>query len=249
MIRSTDHNLNNPTKRIELSVNDVYDALGRAKQIVYLTQDRYDSMPMHDPNHAYVIIDANDKRYYYGDAIVIPKPNEIKYYIGINDQNEYELCVNLKQQNIDQIIPVARYKNAQKAINALQIAKKSNGPFDINLSLYETLIAYINRDSNINNTIINIISSFGHREDPKLQQLIESIHTVPETKDGRDVNPILREDMQHFRNIYVDTLWPIYASIYDVFIIFDFFKDKRKYVEPEHPDLSGAIDKIINIFS
>ena len=249
MIRSTDHNLNNPTKRIELSVNDVYDALGRAKQIIYLTQDNYDNMGAHDPNHAYVITDAKDKRYYYGDAIVIPKPNEIKYYIGINDQNEYELCINLKQQNFDQMVPIARYKKAQDAINALQIAKKSNGPFDINLSLYETLITYIHHDSDINSTIINIISSFGHREDPMLQQLIESIHTVPETKDGRDVNPILREDMQHFRNAYKNTLWPVYASIYDVFVVFDFFKDKRKYVEPEYPDLSGAISKIINIFA
>ena len=220
---ATETNLNNPTSIDEISLikpglnlsNSAMDIMDI--KTISISQTFYDLMPQHDPATIYFIKDASDKRFYFGDQLIIPilhDPNiNGKYFIGITDNNEFGIF-----QYIDRnMVPISKFANPQSSIDALldlSAALKKEGNFN---KIYSLLADYIDKRISGLELLIGIIcvsgKSKGH---PSVVLFINNLkHVFPSI-------PRVLDDEQEY-----SILCKLSQKIVNIFEKYDWLKDKR----------------------
>ena len=248
---STDNNINNATKVFQVDLSRQWDAFN-PNRVEYVTREWYDLKQTHDIHTTYVITDApkGHPQVYVGDICVNTEDLAPEYLIGINEHNEYVIYQHIKNYSniLPPLIPIKRFTSAQDAINALRSYKRVGSPNRIGLMIHNALASYIRKEAGIHETIVSIIAGNGYRDDPRLQQLNERALAFGCKYKDRDVPPIMRQMLHNIANKNELTLFPWYSGIYDVFVRYDFFIDK-KYTDPmpEELDLHEEIGYIMKV--
>lgn len=248
---STDNNINNATRVFQVDLSRQWDAFN-PNRVEFVTREWYDLKQTHDIHTTYVITDAEEghPQVYIGDINVIEEDTAPEYLIGVNDQNEYVIYQHIKNYSniIPALIPIKRFSSAQDAINALRSYKRVGSPKRVALMIHNALVSYIHKEAGIHETIVAIIAGNGYREDPRLQQLNERALAFGCRYKDRDIPFIMRQMLHNIANKNELTLFPWYSGIYDIFVMYDFFQDK-KYTDPipEELDLHEEIAHIMKV--
>lgn len=250
-MKSTDYNLNDPFVIDSINLQRTLDSR-HYPNIEHVNQNFYDLIQIKDPNTVYVINDATDGRIYYGDILIPKERNDVSYLIGNDKKGNYVLYMNRVVGFNDKLIEICKYKDPQDAINNLNLFNNSGSHQPMNLKIYTTIISYLNDNISINDMILGIIVIFGFKNDPRLQYLIETSRRYIMEVNGKidkDLPPLWREELRHFKDRYPDSLFIYYSDLYDIIVKYNFFKDDKYNLNVnEHPDLSDVINEIINMF-
>lgn len=252
MVGNNNH-IDNPLHRIDID-------LGRTKELPpgehyfkRLDQDFYDMMQQHDLNTIYICRKEDDSyNMYLGDQLLqhrVLEPSEPKYLMGINEHNEYVIYVQAYDifTNGLRLEEVCKYSNPNDAVAKLHEYKHYGDHTNESLKIYQCLAAYIQKQLGINEAITHILAFNGYQNDAGLQYLNERALSYGVKSSDRDL-PIrlkadLRLDLYHYGSIVTK-----YADIYDVFVLYNYFTDK-KYVDAaeDEIDLDEPISRIISI--
>jgi hypothetical protein len=238
-----DHSINHPMIVDELNIYPPH-----LPKVELLRQESYNLIPLKDSTVIYIITDSIDDRCYLGEKLIKNNSTERMYLLGPADTyGEYSLYLNIKLRSLNKLIEICKYNNPQQAIDALNLFNKVGSHNDTALQLYNILLRYIDREIGINDTIIGIISLFGYRDDIRLQELIGTVHTYGDI-NSNDLELILqlREDLPRLSKHSI--LFKYYHKLYDMIILYDFFKG-NKYQHPKDDiiDLSDVIKIIYKI--
>ena len=254
-MKSTDNNLYNHLKVTEIDIRNTIDAFPNSK-IFRCDKDYYDAMQQHDPRTTYIVkFKDGVTRCFIGDMPIEKVSRRPKYVMSITDNCEYQIFINLADtksydsQSI--LIPLVRYDDPQKAINALHAYRKVGSSEKISLEIFIALGSYISKENGINELLINLIGNLGYRDDPRLQYLNELAVTYGVESSTRDLSPTYRTMLHNIANKKADTLVPLYSAFYDVIVKYDFFKGKKYSLarrEVEELDLSEEVNDIYNAY-
>jgi len=246
-MRSTDHNINNPLKTIDIDTFRTINSWNSFK-FISITQEEYDLMQIHEPYTLYHIKDSKDNRYYVGDMLIENEIKKVKYLLSIDDNKLYTIYMNqVDTYNNSELIPICSYEDPQVAINKLSEFNRVGSHFDKPLMIYNILINYIEKIISTHEFIIGILDIFGYKEDPRLQDVIQFIVGHNEHKWQKEFLPFLSNEISRMRDLYPDSLYPYYSNLYDLIVKYNFFTDK-KYNETD-VNLSKEIDEIIKIMN
>lgn len=249
-MKSTDYNLNDPFAIDSIHLQRTLDS-SHYPNIEHVDQNFYDLIQVKDPNTVYIINDSTDGRVYYGDILILKERNDVSYLIGTDKNGNYVLYMNSVVGFNDKLIEICKYKDPQDAINSLNLFNNAGSHQPINLKIYSTIIPYIDNNISINDLILGIIVIFGFKNDPRFQYLIETSRQYILEVNGKidkDLPPLWREELRHFKDRYPDSLFTYYSNIYDIMVKYNFFKDERYNLDiNEHPDLSDVINDIIKV--
>lgn len=248
-MKSTDHNLNNPTKVNVIELLREISSLS-TPNIEIVSQKFYDLIQIKEPNTLYFINDSNPPRIYFGEILISNDKCEGKYFITTGNRiNEYDLYLKEEIYGNDKLIKICKYDDPQKAIDALNLYNNIGSHDKISISLYNILINYIDKDISLNDLLLGIFTIFGFKEDPRLQELIQLTFTYEQnSNDKTDISPMLRCEIRNFRDKYPLSLYRIYSNLYDIIVKYYFFKDEKYHSDVNFINLSEIIKDIINVF-
>lgn len=238
-MESSNDNLNNPmvVDTIDLSLN--YN-----RRTIKLTKKEYDLIPTKDPTCIYIVKDETDIKptYYLGDCKIRRDFNKDVYLLGPSNKfGEYTMYLYTTECG-GVLIEICRYNDPNIAIGELIKANKNRSTDKLYLQVRNMLIEYIKGNININDLLIGIISAFGYKDSPKLQDLISTIRSYSMIKFTFVVlNILARSDDNPLAGLYV--------KLHDLILSYDYFKGKKFKKEPEDIDLGEIIDKIFNIMN
>lgn len=251
-MRSTDTNLNNPLQIDNIDLQREIESWNHVT-IEIIDQNLYDLKEKHDPFVMYVIKDSKDNRMYLGDLLIPNSYSESTYLISFdNNMNQYVLNLNIKERFQNFIVPISKYINAQDAIDAMKLSMNAGSHEKINLSIYTLLSAFIDDKIMLHQLIVGLISLFGYKNDPRLQQLNQTAISYGVLQHisikNKDLPSMYIEDLPKFSNQYNNSLFDIYNDLYNV-IIKHGITNKEKYhnVSINDLDLKDPIKDIINI--
>lgn len=266
MMRSTDHNLNNPMSVDPIQLEPQYDAL-EMLQVCHMPKHLYDQLAIKDPYTLYIVTDLQTGAVsqYYGENLIPHTKQTPQYLMALNEQGEYVIYQNERDERYpfkDCLIDICRHDNPQDAINVLRMFNKVGSHHLANISIYRLLVSYIKKDISINDFIIGVLGVYGYRDHPKLQQVIQTTYSYgvmegqidPQDKDrgyGKyqmDIPVLLRNEIGELARAYPESLYPYYSAIYDVIIKYDFFRHPDYQSDPDNANLSEAVTELFHIY-
>lgn len=250
-MNSTDHSLNNPTRVDPIQLLQQVDAM-KFMNVEGVTQDFYDRMETPDPHVCYVITDQPGKMY-YGSIPIKSEKNKTKYVIGQEWKDEWILYAHEVINWEEHLIEICRYDDPQKAINALEMCNRVGSHSALNIQIYNILIQYISKAISINSAILGIMSILGYKDDPHLQSVIQtaySYHVFEEQKVNTSKVPVdlpapFKDVINQKAQLDKDSLYSLYARIYDVFIKNALFKDESLLDDMTLANLNEPIEDIL----
>lgn len=248
-MNSTDHNLNNPLLVDTLKINNEVSSW-KSPTVECISQEMYDLLQVKDPLKIYVITDSKDGRIYLGDTIVPNDRVSSKYFVGIdNASKEYVLYMNIHNGALDKLVPISRYDNPLTAFDALSLCSNAGSHQDVNLALFTTIAAFIDKLTNINDLVLGAMSLFGYKNDPRLQHLIEFVLSYGGAHSKDELPPILLDALESDINYApnsVNPLFKIYIDVYKVIEKYNFFRSKEYHQGIDKLDLDKPIADIIS---
>lgn len=249
-MKSTDHNINNPLKSIEIDLLNSVENLS-VPSMIPITQVDYDNIKMHDPTTYYVITDYNGKRVYLGDMLIEDdsKVNRViyRYYLGLNDADQYIIYVNELAgtcDNIEKLVPVCAYDNPRSAMDALARFNKVGSHHDEDLNIYNTILSYIDKNISTHEFIIGLMVIFNYNSNSKLQLLNEYAMSYHVDKNMQEFSVSYLEIIARMKKTYPDSLFGLYSDLYDLIVKYDFFKDKKYQKNLDDLNLSIEITDV-----
>lgn len=249
-MKSTDYNINNPTAIDLMTLQRTMESW-KYPTVKLVTQDMYNLLQFKDPFTYYVIEGSSDhplKRpiIYFGEHLVEIDIDCVRYLMGINERNEYEIYMDTVGCGSHNLIPIRRYDSVQQAVNDLTFFNNAGSHTDYGIRTYRILLSYINREISLNDTLIGIISAFGFKDSVEIQEVIQTgitygctHHDIDLPMHYRDMLPVLRD---HAKNFLVKK----YANLYDLIVKWNFFKDEKFKDAQSGIDLSKEVREIIN---
>ena len=235
-MQCNDNHINSPLRKIQIDVDKIKPLMTE-----YVTREFYDKMEQHDPGTVYIITDESPVRVYQGD-VLIPLSNSYKpkYFMTITDDGEYAVYEALWQEDGSAYLyEIERYDDPQKALNSIK-NYQSFGPKDsLYNMIYITLMEYISKENGLNETIIHIMAQMGYRDDIRLQNIIDAYTSFGGKMIDRDVPLLFANWIKAKRD--PATLTKLYADIYEVFLLYDFFKGKTY----KSKDLEEPVQRIV----
>ena len=250
-MRSTDNNLNNPTSIISIELNKVHDAW-KNPIVKTVTQEFYNLLQTKDPHVIYVIYDVYPIRMYYGDLLIERKDNKSKYLMGPADEyGNYIIYMWERIGGSDTIIEICKYKDPQLALDALNRYNKVGRHDSISDSVYVILNSYIDEEISVHDAIVSIISAYGFRDDPRLQELTSSVmpYGMINRNPYREIPIIALEMIKRRAEKDKDSLYKYYYEIYKLMFTFDFFKDDKYHRYIDMRNLAYEVGEICKVFS
>ena len=182
---STNHNLENPCRVDILQIVKDVESWD-FPTIKRVTQEFYDLMKKHDPLVIYSITNSPDMRVYYGDHLVLKTSiRKQRYFMTILDDGSYSISLNQVNGHNDNLIEICRFDDPQKAIDTLSIFNNVGGHGQKYLHLVSLIRSFCFDDISCHDLIIGIMSEFGYKDDPRLQQVIQSAHIYGATNEHR----------------------------------------------------------------
>lgn len=249
-MNSTDHNINNP-----LCIDGI-DLMQTAESwttpsIKITTQEEYDRLRVHDPLTIYMIHEAKDKRVYLGDVLInhSHSHNGIKYFVGIDDSSyEWILYINIIHGHSDRMIPLCRYKDPQMALNALSMYSNVGSHEKLEVSLYSAICAFLDKMIPLHDLIIGSLCLVGYKSDPRIQMIADVAVSYGVMSYNDDLPQLFREDLPNMSSQFDNPLFDVYADLFNVFVKYNMFRDKKYHEGFDRLDLKNPIKDIIGVF-
>ena len=252
---STDHNIQNPTK-----IN-IIDLLGEVSAwhnptVIPCTKEFYDLLQTKDPHTMYIITDAQFPTVYYGTVKICYKERGIRYLMAPSAEHEDEFIIYMNQPEGwgDMLWEVCRFKDPQKALNALSVYNKAGSHHEVDIDIYRMIINFINDDITLNDLIIGCFCSFGYKENTNLQEVNAKIVNLCSiwgtTLHDTNFHPEVVKEIYKFKGISEATgnhIYGMYAELYDAISKYNFFVGD-KYHRPDGAYLGNAIRDITEVF-
>lgn len=246
-MKSTDHNINNPLCIDGIDLMKTAEAW-TTPNIQLITQEEYDMLRVHDPLTIYMIHEAIDKRMYLGDILIRNSPNGIKYLVGIDEcSHEYTLYANIIQNYTDRIVPLCRYKDPQMAFDALNMYSNIGSHEKLEVSLYSTICAFLDKMIPLHDLIVGSMCLFGYNSDPRIQMLTDVAISYGVKSYDDDLPQLFREDLPNMSSQYDNPLFDTYAKLFNVFVKYNMFRDKKYRKGFDELDLKDPIKDIIGV--
>lgn len=214
MFSSTDHNLNDPNRVIELNLG-MDDPFSNLPKVINIKKEEYDLTKIKDPNTIYVIIDTNKNEIYKGDLLISSDRPKRQYLIGVGTEpNEYILYLNDVTSNYDRLVPICRYDNIDVAVRELHKLNHVGSHHKIDYQIYLVLIRYIKKEMSLHELILAILVIFGHGKKSKFQELIQTIDSFHLTNlcENPDSTKIAMQGLRRLPN----ELCQYYTNLYDL---------------------------------
>lgn len=245
-MKSTDHNLNNPLRIGNIDLAREAESW-QLPNVLFVTQEFYDLIKIKDPLTIYKITDSKDQRMYYGDHRIDVEKIGIKYLIGPSKKyGEYILYMNKIYDHNDHLIEIARYDDPQKAINAMILCNNAGNHTATDIKIYNAIISFIDEDISLHDLLISFLCIFGYKEDPRLQDVIETVISYNDN-NSRNFSDLFRYEIVNYANTFDNPLYGLYSDFYNVIVKYDFFKDQKYHKGLESLDLSDVINDIISV--
>lgn len=221
---------------------DRMDASEKAYKHEVVSQTFYDLQTVLDPNTIYHIKETG--KLYLGTIPLTDMMCEYhpsKYFISIN-KGKYEIFTMLENKPCF----VCCYDDASKALEALKNYNTMGGHDKLSNDIYEFLLRYISKEDGIHETILNIMTACGYRDEIDFQFLHEMGIRHRITNHERDLNNGFIYELAALVANNNVSVFHIYTRIYNVFVSYNLFNDdKYKYMELNKINLSDEINKII----
>lgn len=225
----------------------------------YLEQDFYDAMTTHDLNTIYICRnDEDDYNIYLGDQLLKHETVSItgpKFVVGLDDKLNFVVYSQVYDTftNCIRLEEICRFDNPDDAIEKLYYYNRVGDYTDEALKAYIAIVTYIKKEIGINEVIISMIANIGnYRDDPRLQYLNERAIAYGVTPGSRDLSTRLKGELRK-KLINNDDIFTLYADIYDVFVMYDFFTDLKKYdvdkFGDDGLDLAEPVKRILACFN
>lgn len=243
---STNHNLENPTKIDTLRVVKDVESWN-FPTVRQVTQEFYDLGQKHDPNVIYSITNSPDMRVYYGDILVLKsKSRSEKYFLTILDDGTYSISLNQVNNHHDNLIEICRFDDPQKAIESLALFNRLGTHQHKSIHLLNMINAYCNNRIGCHDFIIGIMTEFGYRNDPRLQEIIMAGNVAcvnsPSWYMDSDIPDMLFGYLLGMKSTApVNLLYTRYLDIYGIIVKYGFINMN------EH--MKEAVHDIMNVFS
>lgn len=250
-MKSTDHNLNNPTSVDLITLQKTAESW-QYPTIWNGTEEAYKLIQIKDPFTYYIIDDPSNNpmkrpRIYMGDHLIQICPDQVKYLIGVNKHGDYEIYMDTVSYGCDHLIPIRTYHSPQQAITDITFFNNVGSHTDYAIRSYRVLLSYINREISLNDALIGILVAFGFKESVEIQEVIQTGITygcnhvdVDLPVPYRDMLPVLRD---HAKNFLVKK----YSNLYDLMVKWNFFKDEKFKDAQSGIDLSEEIRDITDV--
>ena len=228
---STDHNINNPLKTVDIDLLRTVPSWNIFKYETY-SQEEYDLIQIHDPHTVYMIKDNNHNRMYIGDMLIEDKTDEIRYFLSIDKDKRYTIYMNTSynREGTD-LVPICTYDDPQVALNTLSIFNRVGSHIKPDLDMYNLFINYFDKDISTHEFITGILIIFGYKEDPRLQNVIQFIVGHHAHKCMKELPAFVSCQIDIKGNMFPDSLFPFYSSLYDLLVKYNFFTDKKYHTK------------------
>ena len=255
------NNLGNQFSKANISLETFHNSSGFTFSTP-MTFDEYKNIKAYDPNTIYTI-DRGDDTYdlYLGGTLIscasdlqkekshydLSITKEGKYlvsyiYFHIKTSFDKTLSVYYPDEDFVTITPVSEYNDPQEAIDALRTYSKYGFHSKEDFNVRDIIYRMIHKEITLHEAIMGILTVYSYSEWPDFQQVNKIILEAPMAKRG--IDEITMQKLRHSNKI----LFIKYASIYDVFLVNDFFSAKE-YADADYKelDVSEAVINIHNI--
>jgi hypothetical protein len=246
--RSTQDNLENPLHVDPLKLPFDHP-IWKSMDVVMITKEAYDLIAIKNPYTLYIITNDKGPTAYLGIARINLEKNNIKYLIGPDKQmGEYAVYMVFSTIHGDHLIEICRYRNLMDAAEALNQYTRAGSHNEKPLALRRMLISYIERDIQIHDLIVNVICMLQDTNHPQFQEMLSTLnlYNVQDIQDGdlpMDVKVLL-----HHCSASRNVMFKYYAALYDILVMYDFFREKKYTDDPDNADLHRPIERIMEVF-
>lgn len=215
-------------------------------RLFFVTQEWYDLLQTKDPHTIYIILNAKDRRVYHGDILISVENQKPRYFLSISPSKEYQIHINYHENYTDRLILISTYTDINTAIKDLTRFNNVGSHIKWATQAYRIIYLYIRKDISLQEFLIGMISLFGYRDHPMLQTLIE--YSLSLGVDMRSNTPCMElvENLPHFKSRHF--IFRMYSDLYDLVVLFNFFKDAKYHDFTKDIDLSDFIDRLPRIF-
>lgn len=244
IMKSTDHNLNNPMRIGAIDNSNISDALA----VQSLSQEEYDMLATKDPYTMYIINESRDM--YIGVMKYQASIVNHMYLLGPSSVREH---FTLYSSNTDmfgntKLCSICSYDNIQTAVNALSYYNNIGGHGYTSKQIAAVINSYIDKSIGIHDLLIGIISIAGFKHDINFQELMNFLgQFLKVVASTTDVPLWFRKELLCMKNSK-NPLMNIYSNLYDLVIKYDFFKGHEFQTDPLTRPLSGVLSDIDEIF-
>lgn len=252
-MKSTDHNINNPLKTLDIELQRTIDAWKMPSVVGIMSKEEYDLIAIHDPTHIYIVRTEDGKtQLYLGDSLIEPPKVNNKYYMGLNDRAEYVVYMDQNAgtgeyfSGTQNLVPICAYDNPQVAMDQLVKFNKVGSHLNRDFSLYTMIKNYIEKTISTHELIIGIMVEFNYQEDCRLQNIIEFAVGHNAHKCAWEFPAFYSYQIKEMKENKPESLFVLYSNLYDLIVKYNFFKDK-KYQDLDNLTLSDEISDITKV--
>ena len=240
ILKSTDHNLNNPMSIEEI---DYYNHLDSVKLpiVEHLSKAQYDLIAIKDPETIYIITDTY--QIYRGESEIKEEVPKVKYLLGgVNNKNEYILYLNEDGFHRNNLFPIAKFKDIRVAIKTLNQLNHTGSHNKLSLDIANILRSYLDKNISLHTFVIGVISASGYKRSIKLQEFLSRIHNYgAEDKNVFFNDNLYRDLVQNEINKTDNEIFKKYTILYDLMMSYDFFNNRKYKNKLDNLDLSPFI--------
>ena len=245
-MKSSNFNLHSSLTGNEINLMHVIEN-AHAYDVCYITQDDYDRMTQYDETTTYIITNSREGRMYIGSREIPVSKNDHQYLLGFNPYtNKYILYLNSVEGYVDHNIPIREFNNPQDAIDTLIVFNHINDHDEIFLKIIKVLSQYIIGNVGLNQTLISMIAVLGYRDDGRLQDLNRLSIIYNDDQSAKDISSLHRMMLHNEKDKNINGLVSVYSDIYDLFVLFDFFKSYKDINEVDTPTIQKFSKALLN---
>ena len=242
---STDYNLNDPNKINWITLYKML-SLKHYPEIVKLTKDQYDIIQLKDPYTIYFLFDT--KEMFYGDRPIVDHPTSSKYFLTTtHHRNEYLMCVNVRNNNTDNIIALSRYNDPQIAVNHLVLLNDLNTTDHYEVEITNIIVEYLDKTISCHDAIISILSLSRFKNDPRLQDVITNTLNFNANEKQNDISDMLKRLSNTLIENQSNNLFKYYFKIYDEFVKNNYFKIHKRNMTINEISNTQFAKNVINL--
>jgi hypothetical protein len=141
---------------------------------------------------------------------------------------------------------ISAFNDLNDAVAELKRYNKIGSHGHISERIYEILSCYIGKTYGVHKSIIGILQVYGFSNTPEFQDLLHICDEYGYQSYSRDISSTLRSVLHNKAEKSPGTIIELYSNLYDVFIKYDMFKDKKWITAMENGELNlvSPIDDI-----
>ena len=249
-IETTNGYMYNPMNVTQLNPNYFVEYTEEPRPDSFLNSNPLDRpyMDLYDWNDTYhfgnVPVDILNRRSHY----LLTFDADIAQWIIVNDVRMPRKTATDYGPIVVKSLPVARYTELTDALQALYcfnlVGFHTKQPY----LLRQLIISYINKENGINETILGMMVIYALDKIPEYQQLHMKATAYGIQNLDMDLPIEYRASLHNYKTNKPDSLIALYSDLYDAFVKFGMFKDKKyKNVNENEIDLKNETLTFIEI--